>query len=242
MIPPRIGIIGGMGPEATLLLQSRLFAATDATDDNGHIPLLVDMNPQVPSRIAYLIEDRGEAPGPVLAEMARRLESHGAKALAMPCNTAHFFAPEIERAATIPLLHMPALAAAKAAEGASGSTLVGILASPATARIELFRDVLASHGLKPVYPEDQAAMLDTIRHIKADRSKAVAMRTIQRAADELVERSVGSLIIGCSEFSTIANDIRASVPIIDALDALVDRIIGFANAPRRPTPRSATPQ
>ncbi|MGH1482369.1 MAG: aspartate/glutamate racemase family protein [Geminicoccales bacterium] len=239
MIPPRIGIIGGMGPEATLLLQWKLFAATDAADDGGHIPLLVDMNPQVPSRIAFLIEDRGENPGPILAEMARRLETQGARALAMPCNTAHCFAPEIEQAVTIPLLHMPALAAAKAAERSSGAKLVGILASPATARTGLFSDVLAAQSLRPLYPKDQSAMLDAIRHIKADRSKAVATRTVQQAADELTEHGVGSLIIGCSEFSTIAGEIRASVPIIDALNALVDRIIDFANAPRKPTARPA---
>ena len=85
----RIGILGGMGPEATVLLMSRIIARTPAADDRDHVPLFVDNNTQVPSRIAALIEGTGEDPGPVLADMARRLEANGAEALAMPCNTAH---------------------------------------------------------------------------------------------------------------------------------------------------------
>ncbi len=66
--------------------------ASPAQDDADHIPLIVDQNPQVPSRISHLIEGTGDDPGPVLADMARRLVAGGAEALAMPCNTAHHYA------------------------------------------------------------------------------------------------------------------------------------------------------
>jgi aspartate racemase len=76
--------------------------------------LIVDQNPQVPSRIRRLIEGTGEDPAPVLAAMARRLEGAGAEALAMPCNTAHHFADAIRAAAGVPFLDMVALSVAKA--------------------------------------------------------------------------------------------------------------------------------
>jgi aspartate racemase len=91
--PRRIGILGGMGPEATVLQMSRLITATPAQDDADHIPLIVDTNTQVPSRVAALIEGGGTDPAPVLAAVAKRLEEAGAGALAMPCNTAHHYAP-----------------------------------------------------------------------------------------------------------------------------------------------------
>ena len=83
----RVGILGGMGPQATILIMQKLIACVSAEDDSDHIPLIVDQNPQVPSRIAHLIEGMGADPGPVLAGMARRLVAAGAEALAMPCNT-----------------------------------------------------------------------------------------------------------------------------------------------------------
>src|SRR5690606_39135970 len=102
----RVGILGGMGPEATVLLMQKLIAAVPARDDADHIPLLVDQNPQIPSRISFLFEGQGQDPGPVIASMASRLQSHGAEAIAMPCNTAHHFAPLIRDAVTVPFLDM----------------------------------------------------------------------------------------------------------------------------------------
>ena len=73
-----VGILGGMGPEATVLLMQRLLAAVPARDDADHIPLIVHQNPAVPSRIKRLIEGVGDDPGPVLAAMARRILPPGA--------------------------------------------------------------------------------------------------------------------------------------------------------------------
>mgnify|MGYP003676682578 CR=1 FL=1 len=71
MSRPVVGVLGGMGPEATILLQQRVLGTVNAQDDADHLPLLIDMNPQVPSRIAHLIEGTGEDPAPVLAAINR---------------------------------------------------------------------------------------------------------------------------------------------------------------------------
>ncbi len=127
----RVGILGGMGPQATILLMQKVLDAIPAVDDADHIPLLVDQNPQVPSRIRRLIEGTGEDPAPVLADMARRLVAGGAEALAMPCNTAHHYAPAIRSAVTVPFIDMVDLSVTKAAKLAGPDGQVGILASPA---------------------------------------------------------------------------------------------------------------
>ncbi len=110
----RVGILGGMGPEATILLMQKVLATVASADDAGHVPLIVDQNPQVPSRIRHLIEGTGEDPGPVLADMARRLVAGGAQALAMPCNTAHHYAAAIRAAVDVPFLDMVELSATHA--------------------------------------------------------------------------------------------------------------------------------
>ena len=92
---PVVGVIGGMGPEATLALMQRVVRSTPATDDADHIHLIIDNNPKVPSRIAALVEGHGKNPAPVLATMAERLEIAGADVLAIPCNTAHTYLDEI---------------------------------------------------------------------------------------------------------------------------------------------------
>src|SRR6056297_3976908 len=160
-----VGILGGMGPEATILLMQKVMAAVPARDDADHVPLLVHQNPQVPSRIKALIEGTGEDPAPTLARMARDLAAGGAQALAMPCNTAHHYAPAVRAATDLPFLDMLDLTAAHLA--ARGARRVGMLASPATRRAGVFDAPLAAAGLEAVHPGDGGAgLLAIIRAVK----------------------------------------------------------------------------
>lgn len=234
--PRRIGVLGGMGVEATIALMQRVHAATAAEDDQDHVPMFVDMNPQVPSRIRHLIEKDGPDPGPVLAEMAGRLERAGAQALAMPCNTAHFYAPAIEQRVRIPLLNMPKLACAQVAHGATAGTSVGILASPATNSTGLFQGMLKQVGLGAIYPENETAILATIRRIKKDGPRPADIAVLEDESAALVQRGAGRILVGCTEFSLISKEVQAEVPVSDTLDTLVSAIIAFSGAQPRQTP------
>ena len=86
-----VGIIGGMGPEATIDLMARIIELTPATEDSDHIHMLVDNNPKVPSRIDAIVNRAPIDPTPTLVAMAQGLERQGADYLVMPCNTAHAY-------------------------------------------------------------------------------------------------------------------------------------------------------
>jgi aspartate racemase len=224
----RVGILGGMGPEATILIMQKLLAAVDARDDADHIPLIVDQNPQVPSRIRHLIEGTGEDPGPILADMARRLAAGGAEALAMPCNTAHHYAATIRAAVTVPLLDMVALSAAHAASLVARGGQVGVLASPAVRKVGLYDAALAKHGLTGLYPNDEAAMLVAIRQIKAEGARQASRQILLAASKDLAERGASVQLVACTEFSLIADSVAPQVRALDTLDVLVDAIKAFA--------------
>lgn len=224
----RVGILGGMGPEATVLLMRKLLDAVKAQDDADHVPLIVDQNPQVPSRIAFLIEGRGEDPGPTLAAMARRLQDAGAEALAMPCNTAHHFAPQIRRAVTVPFLDMAAAATKQAAAMVGGSGKVGILASPAVRKIGLFDRAFAPVGITPLYANDEVATLAAIRQIKSGGASDGTRETLANSSKELRGRGAEVQMIACTEFSLIAEATAPGVRSFDTLDVLVGLITEFA--------------
>ena len=226
----RIGILGGMGPEATVLLMQKIIAATPAQDDADHIPLIVDQNTQVPSRIRFLIEKTGDDPGPVLAGMAQRLQGAGAMALAMPCNTAHHYAPAIRAAVEIPLIDMVALSVRHAAKLVKAGGTVGILASPAVRQIGLFDRALADLGISAVYASDEKTMLATIRQIKANGATAQAQTALTTASCDLLDRGAVVQLIACTEFSLISDAVAIDAITFDTLDQLVGGIIAFATA------------
>lgn len=220
----RIGILGGMGPEATILIMQKVLAAVAARDDCDHIPLIVDQNPQVPSRIRHLIEGTGEDPGPVLADMARRLVAGGAEALAMPCNTAHHYAPAIRTAVMVPFLDMIQASVDHAATLAKPGGKIGILASPATRKVGLFDAPLAGVGLIPLYAPDESAMLSAIRCLKTN-AHAEARDTLFRASTELYEQGAAVQMIACTEFSLIPDAVCSKATVFDTLDRLVAAIL-----------------
>ena len=225
-----VGILGGMGPEATVLLMQKVIAAVPAKDDADHVPLIVDQNSQVPSRIRRLIEGTGEDPAPVLAMMARRLEAAGAEALAMPCNTAHHYADAIRGAAHVPLLDMVALSVAKAKALAGEGAPVGILASPAVRRVGLFDAPVAAAGMTALYAADEEATLGAIRSIKANGPTEAARAALKAASEELLARGARVQMVACTEFSLIADAVADGVTAFDTLDALVAGIVAFSRS------------
>lgn len=212
----RVGVIGGMGPEATVALMQRVIALVPARDDADHVPLIVDQNPQVPSRIAYLIEGRGEDPGPVLIAMARRLETAGAEAIAMPCNTAHHWAGAIAGAVGVPFLDM----VAATLERVPGR--VGVLASPAV-RIA---GVYAARRAEVVHHPDEAALLALIRAVKREGATPAAKGEFARLCAGLGTEQV---IVACTEFSLLADAAPDGVEVVDSLDVLARGIVEFAH-------------
>lgn len=223
-----VGILGGMGPGATVMLMQKIIAATPARDDVDHVPLIVDQNPQVPSRIRHLIERTGEDPAPVLSAMAKRLQAAGALALAMPCNTAHHYADAIRASVSVPLIDMVELSVTHAASLVPAGGTVGVLASPAVRLTGLFDRALATKGLTAIYAKDDALVLSIIRRIKADGPVAETRQALAEVSQSLLARGAQVQMVACTEFSLIADAVDAAAVSFDTLDRLASGIIAFA--------------
>ena len=105
-----------------------------------------------------------------------------------------------------------------------------MLASPATRAVGVFDQPLALAGLSPVYPADQPALLAAIRQIKARGADATTRATLNAAAVDCQQQGAQGLMVGCSEFSIIADAADVGLPVIDTLDALVTGIVRFSGA------------
>ena len=143
-----LGVLGGMGPAATVEFLGRLQAYTPAEKDQDHIRVIADINPKAPDR-----NTPGTMAGGVLAEMAGALAGAGAQVLAMPCNTAHADADLIQRASGLPLVDMIGLGAEAAAQ--TGAMRAGVLGTKGALR--LYREYLAARAMGLVCAAASAA-------------------------------------------------------------------------------------
>jgi aspartate racemase len=219
-----VGIIGGMGPQATILLMQKLLDAVPAVDDADHVPLIVHQNPRVPSRIRHLIDGEGEDPGPVLAAMARSLQAAGAQALAMPCNTAHAYAPQIVAATSLPFLDMRSATVEALPRGAR----IGMLASPALRMGRSFEAAFVSAALTPIWPSDEERVLELIKAVKAGQTGQASLGRMAEIAAQM-SGTCDHLLIACTELSLLTGALPPS-GWTDSLDCLVSAILDFATS------------
>ena len=225
-----VGVIGGMGPEATVEFMHRLLVAVPASDDAEHLHVIADNNPKIPSRIKALIDRNGEDPTPVLCDMARKLEASGADFLVVPCNTAHYYWPAIAETVRIPVLDVVALTVAKLKLFSPVPRRIGILASPAVRLVGSFEDRLSTAGFSAQFPDDQAEskLLTIIRAVKAARVTPAVQREFLSIAIELGEVT-DALLVACTELSLLPAP-TASKPLLDTLDILVEETVSFARS------------
>lgn len=201
-----LGVLGGMGPAATLDFLAKLQAATPAARDQDHIRVLMDLNPQVPDR------NLGDgAAGPVLADMAVRLREAGAQVLAMPCNTAHLHAQQIRQASALPLLDLIDIAIA----ATGGAKRIGVLGTRLA--LDLYRDRLTAAGLEPILPTNEAerAFMDILYRIKSGETGPAVHALMAACAGGLEQQGAQAVIAGCTEVPLVLSSADLAVPLID---------------------------
>ncbi len=231
-----VGVLGGMGPAATLDLLVKIHAATDARSDQDHLHLLVDCNPGVPDRNAALA-GRGPTAGPVLVAMARRLEAAGADFLVMACNTAHAYEAEIRAAVRIPFVSMIEETVARVAQLVPPGTPCGVLAAPGCLRARLYERALETVARTAVLPDaaEQARFAELLYRIKAgERGRAVSEAMVELAG-RLEARGARLVIAGCTEVPLVLAGEACPVPLVDSSAVLAEAVVAYARA-RRPLP------
>lgn len=225
-----VGVLGGMGPAATLDFMARVQALRAGGRDQDHLRLIVDLNPTVPDRNAA-VAGTGPSPGPTLAAMAKGLERAGADFLVMPCNAAHAFAEAITAASSLPLLDMIEATADAALAVTPQPNRVGVLAVTACLDSGLYQRALAARGAEAVVPqgplrEELMAAIYAVKSGDMPAARAGALRVAEAMAAEGAE----ILIAGCSEVPLALGDDEAPVPLINATQVLAERTVACATS------------
>jgi len=209
-IPPlssnlrRVGILGGMGPAATVDLMAKVLGATPATRDEDHVPLIVWNVPQVPGRPAA-IRGEGPSPLPAMLEGVRFLEGAGATALAIACNTAHHWAAELRQASSMPLLHIADATIDEIGQREPAVRSVALLGTRATLALGIYSRPLEARGIEIHVPEEvlQAALDRAITAVKAGDLEGARTEFVP-VARNMLERGADAVVLGCTELLLIA--------------------------------------
>lgn len=215
----KIGILGGMGPEATILFYNKIIQNTPSKKDQDHIQTLIYSNPKIPDRTQSIQSDNHGPIQQALQESAKVLERGGADFIVIPCNTAHFWHEVVQEAVSIPVLHMIHELGQQLQEKNCSS--VGLLATIGTVQTNLYQRCFKDHDIEVCIPseEDQKHVMDAITEVKSGQKSPETIEALNRIMSQL---PTDTIILGCTELPIL---IQTNDTIVDPMDSLVSQAI-----------------
>lgn len=216
-----IGILGGMGPEATAYFYELIVTQTKAATDQGHIKTIIYSNPEIPPRTDAILE-KGPSPTHLLVEGFQRLKDAGADFVVTPCVTAHFFYPEVQNQVDIPSISLLDESVKWAQNAIPDLGKAGLVASTGTLKSKLFHDAFGKAGIEVIHPEEdeQNQVMEAIfgpKGIKAGFTSAFPKETLVNISKVLVARGADAIIAGCTEVPLVLKELDIPVPLVEPL-------------------------
>ncbi|WP_439859442.1 aspartate/glutamate racemase family protein [Pseudomonas sp. MBLB4136] len=230
----KVGVVGGVGPAATVDFMRKVVQLTTAARDQDHIKMLVEQNPQIPDRTANLLAG-GEDPSIALLATGKRLEAGGADVIVIPCNTAHAFVERIQPHLHVPILNMLGEVQKHIQLNLPGISRVGLLATSGTVASGVYHRAFAGSGLELLVPDEpvQQRVMAAIygdSGVKAGHTSGRCSEDLAAAIAHMLELGAQAVILGCTELPLIElpGAEPTAVPLIDPTSVLAASCIALA--------------
>ena len=234
----KVGVVGGVGPAATVDFIDKIVRNTAARRDQEHIKLVVEQNPQIPDRTENLLSD-GTDPTIALYSTCKKLEAADADIIAIPCNTAHAFVERIQPHLSIPIVNMLFETVEHIKRSFADCKLIGLLATSGTIKSRVYHDVVSKAGFELLVPDDehQKMVMNAIygpKGVKAGFTEGECVDDLLCALTSLVERGAEVVILGCTELPLLLMQNQAfpvggkTVAILDPTDILARKCVSLS--------------
>ena len=222
----RLGILGGMGPQATQILYQWILDRTDADCDQEHIPTVILSDTQIPDRTKAILGGDKKAVRDRLVADAKTLEACRASCIAIPCNTSHFFADEIQAEISIPILHMPRLTVGELAE--RGCRKAALLATDGTVQSGIYHREAEQAGIEIWCPDpDIQKQVMSLIYDEIKQGEMGNRRSFERIDHAVREAGCDAGILACTELSVFNEYHHLPEFYVDAMAVLADACVRF---------------
>ncbi len=228
-----LGILGGVGPLASVRFAEMVINMTDSENDQGHIPIFMFNDNTIPDRTSYILGKSDVDPVPKMTEDISKLAQFGCDYIVITCNTAHYFFDKLQASTDVTIVNMIEEAVNAAIEKKPQLKKIGVLATDGTVESGVYAKVIEDRGLTCVTPtrDSQKIIMDIIyRQVKA--GKDVDVLSFLKVIDELRHEGCDVIILGCTELSVINSDNNLTLhsgDIVDAMEALATKCIALCN-------------
>lgn len=220
----KLGVIGGLGPMATVYFLQLVTQMSQAETDQEHMEILLHSNPRIPDRTDYILGQSRESPLPMMAQAGRGLVGQGAELIAIPCVTAHYFRPQLEEMLQVPVIDAPKETALYLKE--AGVSRVGIMATDGTVSCGLVQKVLAEQKMECILPDSICqAMVMSLIYEDLKAGKPADLKKLEAVSGQLFREGAEVVLLACTELSLVKRDFTMGKGYLDVLEVLARRAV-----------------
>ena len=219
-----LGIVGGVGPLATMFIGEMIVRRTKAAKDQDHVNSIITNNTRIPDRTAFIMGRSDDNPVPVMIDDMAKLSSIGAEIIIIPCNTAHTFYDELQMGSPVPVIHMIRETMKRAAQ--QGAVKVGVLATTGTVTSKVYQQAANEYGLEPVLPSQE--IQEKVMSIIYDNVKAgknADKDTWREIVNHMENQGCDRVVLGCTELSIVKKEMDLPDFYLDSLIVLAETAI-----------------
>lgn len=220
-----VGVLGGLGPMASVYFYDMVINMTDAKTDQEHVDMIITNRATTPDRTAFIVGSSDEDPSNILIDDATKLEKYGVDFIVMTCNTAHYFYEKIARSVNLPLVNIveETIKHAKA----TNHKKLGILATTGNIKTSLYQNMCEKYDMKYLtLDENRQSKVMEIIYDDIKSGKPADMDKFNSIVDYLKENDCDGVILGCTELSILKNDNELDGNFyIDSLEVLARETI-----------------
>lgn len=216
-----IGILGGMGPEATLAFYQKILDKTPATRDQEHIPTLIYSNPQIPDRTETFFSQKSGRIVKALQDSARVLEQGRADFIVVPCISAHLWVHQIQQSITIPVINMVEATLWHLTQ--QRVSKVGLLGTLATMETQIFQKH-SNNQLEIHVPPQPICyqVMEIIRQIKGGDKSLPMKKALLNTIEQFEAQGIVKVILGCTDLPLLFQESPHPAWLIDPMEILAD--------------------
>lgn len=222
----KLGIIGGMGSQATQLFYKSIIEKTDAKCDQEHIDMIILNHASMPDRTASILSGETEEILKLLTEDAKMLENCGATAIAIPCNTSHYFWEDIQKSVNIPVINMVRETIGYIKERNPEIKKIGVLATDGTVKSGIYKKECEALDTECVTPsEDIQKLVTKIIYDQVKKGEEGSMEDFRKIDHYMKSEGCEVLIMACTELSCFKYYHNLGGYYVDAMDVLTEKSI-----------------
>ena len=231
-----IGILGGMGPEATIYQYQLIVKNTPVNKDQDHIPTIIYSNSLIPDRTFSIMNDSHDEIIKHLSQSAKLLETAGVSFIIIPCNTAHYYIEPIRKSRSIPVLDMIEITAEKIINDISLAGIqkeqnkIGLLATTGVVKARIYHDRFHKKNLMISTPDesDQQTIMKIIYDIKLNGIKKEQKENCLEVMENIKkDDELSHIILGCTELPLLFSDqkrFKESL-LVDPMEVIAKHVI-----------------